>query len=233
MLRIGLLQCDSLDAPHAAIDGDYDVLVADLVGGDGVAVEAYRVDLGEFPTSVTSCDGWVVSGSRHGVEDDLEWITSLTSFVGRAVERDRPVAGICFGHQVVAAALGAPVGRADVGWNIGAIDYQLTATAPGEQGGAGTEFALIASHRDQVLGLPDGADLLATSERCPIAGFTLDEHVVTVQGHPEFTPALATSLYRARSRSLEPAEVDRAIATLTTPLANERVGAWMLDVFGR
>lgn len=251
MVRLGLLQCDSLDPPHVDIDGDYDGLFTGLLSRPGLEVEVYRADHGQLPGSVADCDLWLVPGSRESVYDDIEWIVDLRRLVGRILEAEVPLAGVCFGHQMIAQELGAPVAKAEGGWNIGAIEYRLHRPPPGEarpapaevgvagdddddgRAGDDTAFALIASHQDQVLELPDGAELLASAPTCPVAGYTIGDRVVTVQGHPEFGPELAASLYRSRVERIGAEPVAAALDTLERPLARQRVADWFAAMVGR
>jgi GMP synthase-like glutamine amidotransferase len=229
-VRIGLLQCDRLDPEDAAVDGDYDVLFEALLAGRGLDLVRYRADQGHLPTSTTDCDGWIIPGSRLSVYDDVEWIHGLARFTERVLADDRPLVGVCFGHQMIGRVLGAPVERAPGGWNIGAIDYRLHWSAPGESAigdpARPNSFRLVASHRDQVLELPSGAELLASAPTCPVAAFTAGR-ALAIQGHPEFTAALARSLHRKRLGAVGPERVADADASLDTPLDRDRVGAWI------
>lgn len=234
-MRIGLLQCDRLDPEDAAVDGDYEVLFDRLLSGRGLDLVRYRADLGQLPASTTEGDGWIIPGSRLSVYDDVEWIHGLARFTERVLADDRPLVGVCFGHQMIGRVLGAAVERAPGGWNIGAIDYRLHRPAPGESviddavrsdGGHLDGFRLVASHRDQVLELPSGAELLASAPTCPVAAFTAGR-ALAIQGHPEFTAALARSLHRKRLDAVGPQRVADADASLETPLDRDRVGAWI------
>src|SRR5690625_7347162 len=69
-----------------------------LPGGE---LPVYRVVDGELPPSTTSCDAWVITGSRHGVYDDLPWIAALEDWVVQLWQRRGRRSGGCFGHQVL------------------------------------------------------------------------------------------------------------------------------------
>ena len=233
MLRLGLLQCDSLDQPHGDVDGDYDVLFTGLVSRPDVEMVIHRPDLGDLPRSPADCDAWLVPGSRHSVYDEIEWIVELRRFVARLLAAERPTIGVCFGHQMIAQEMGAPVGRAEIGWNIGAIDYELHRPPPREGETAPPSFTLIASHQDQVFELPHGAELLASAPTCPVAGYTDGDRILAVQAHPEFGPDLARSLYRSRVGRLGADRVETALSTLGRPLDRGRVSDWIVEVARR
>lgn len=256
MVRLGLLQCDSLDRPHRDVDGDYDTLYRALLARPGVEVVVYRADHGQLPSSLHECDTWIIPGSRESVYDEtIAWILGLRRLVARLIESEQRVVGVCFGHQMVGLELGAEVAKAPGGWNVGAIEYQIHRPPPGESDllcGAGPRsisgdrtirdetslggpssrtdrFRLIASHQDQVLELPPGAELLASAPTCPIAGTMVADRVLTIQGHPEFGPGVATSLFEGRVERLGAEVVSAALASLDAPLDRPRVADWIID----
>ncbi len=227
--RVGLFLLDSIDEPHRSIAGDYDVLFTELFApllGEGVEFRLYDARTGELPDHA-ECDGWVIPGSRQSVYEDDAWIGELRTWTTEALERRTPLAGICFGHQLIAQAMGAPVGRSDGGWNIGVIDYEVHAK-PAHVVEVPERYRLIASHQDQVFELPAGAELFASSPRCPVAGFSVDDHVLCVQGHPEFEAPLAASLYRSRVERIGRQPVDEALATLDRSPDRHLVARWLL-----
>lgn len=224
-ITVGVLLIDSIDEPHRSIAGDYDRLYTDLLTFDDVEVVLFD-GAAELPDH-GDCDGWVIPGSRCSVDDDEPWIPSLESWASEALDRSVPLAGVCFGHQLIARVTGAPVGRALSGWTIGAIDYEVC-HRPAWIDGLPDRFRLLASHQDQVFELPAGASLFATAESCPIAGYTIDDTVLCVQGHPEFVPELAASLYRSRVGRIDQVAIDRAIETLDRPLDRDLVAGWLV-----
>ncbi len=229
MFRLGFLQCDNLDHPHVDVAGDYDALFGALLAAPGLELVGYRAHHGHLPTSTRECDAWLIPGSRLSVYDDIAWIHDLTSFTQRILDDERPLVGVCFGHQLIGRLLGAPVARAETGWTIGAVRYRLHQCAPGEishPGPSPDHFTLIASHQDQVLELPDGTTLLADSPGCPVAGFTT-ANVLTIQAHPEFGAPLAESLYRSRIERIGQTRFEAALATLGRPLDRSRVAGWI------
>lgn len=219
-MRIGLLLVDNLDPQHAAVDGDYDALYRWMFDAPDVELESFPVHLGRLPAAPTLADAWVIGGSRRSVYDDDAWIHALRRFVRDAYDADATLVGICFGHQLVADVLGGRAGPSDGGWCVGATTYSRP---------DGSTFDLLASHRDQVLELPHGAEVTLTAERCPVAGFRIGDQVITVQGHPEFSGALAASIYAARRALLGDAATDAAIASCDRRLGRRQVADELLE----
>ena len=228
-MRLGLLLVGHVAATSTDIAGDYPELFAALLGPD---VELVRYDLDEdrFPGSGRECDGWLLSPSRCSVYDAHPWITSAEDLLRELLVTERPYVGICFGHQLAAQALGAPVQRASDGWQVGVRDYEIVAPQSWMRPRR-SSVALVASHEDQVLAVPDGAELLARADGCPIAGLTIGDRAWTLQPHPEFVPELADDLLHRRVELIGAAKVDAARATLRRPLDRQVVGGWIREFF--
>jgi GMP synthase-like glutamine amidotransferase len=228
-MRVGLLLVGHVAATSTHIAGDYPELFSALLGPD-VELVRYDLDQDRFPETGRECDGWLLSPSRCSVYDPHPWIASAEDLLRELVDTERPYVGICFGHQLVAQALGAPVRRAAEGWQVGVHDYEIV-THRGWMRPATTSVALIASHEDQVLAVPDGAELLARSAGCPIAGLTIGDRAWTIQPHPEFVPDLADDLLGRRVELIGAAKVRAARASLDRRLDRLVVGAWINAFF--
>lgn len=228
-LQIGLLLCDHLDDDVAAQVGDYTELYPDVFTPAGVELRVYDVTAGELPDRLDECHGWIVSGSRRSTYDDEGWIRRLEELVRRIVDERRPMVGICFGHQLTAQALGGRVERAEVGWGVGVKSFEVVAPTPWME--PVEEFRILMSHRDQVTVLPEGAELVATADYCPVGAYRIEDHVFCVQGHPEFVPELSRILLGKRREVIGGDVVDTALATLGDRLDRERVVAWMAEFF--
>ena len=224
-LRVGLLVVDSIDEPHRRIAGDYFDLFEGLLAPHGVDLVSHDGRSSDLPGSDT-CDGWIVPGSRASVHDDLHWRPRLTEWVLGALDSAVPLVGVCFGHQLIAQALGAPVAKSELGWNVGAIGYDVLGAPPGAPH-TPASFRILASHQDQVLELPPGATLLASAPTCPIAAYSYGGHVYCVQGHPEFVPEQAASIYSSRIEQLGRDTYETAMRSLDRSLDNDLVGAWI------
>ncbi len=228
-MTIGLLLCDHLDPDVAEVVGDYTELFPAAFGPAGIDLRVYDVTAGQFPATTDECDGWVISGSRRSVYEDEGWIRDLHDVAHELVTRERPVAGICFGHQLIARTLGGTVERAEVGWGVGVREFRVVAPGPTMDPDT-MSFSILTSHRDQVLVLPEGAQLVATAEYCPVGAYRIGEHVLCVQGHPEWVPALSRLLIGRRREQIGDDTSDAALASLEQPLDHGRVVSWMAGV---
>jgi GMP synthase-like glutamine amidotransferase len=210
-VRVGLLECDPVHHERR-----FAALLPD------VTIVPYDVWNGALPASPEECDAWLCGGSRASVYDDEPWIPPLLSFVRSVRDAGRPYVGVCFGHQVLAAALGGRVERAPVGWGAGA--HRLSVTD-------GSSLNLLFMHQDQVVELPHGGSVLGSAEHCPIAMMRAAPAMVGIQPHPEFSADFVAKLLDDRELRIGAEKTAAARASLTSGPTDEAAAAqWMLDV---
>ena len=232
MTRVGLLVVGHVDPKSVAIAGDYPELFEGLLGPFGVALVPYALDEGRFPASLRECDGWICSPSRQSAYDDLPWIADAEELHREIIRDEHAYVGICFGHQLLAQALGGRVARAGDGWGVGVQEYALVESLPCMEPRL-DRVALIASHQDQVVDVPGAARVIATNDSCPVAGLAVGDRAWTLQGHPEFVPSLADHLLAGRVELIGAERVAQARASLTRPLDRTVVGRWIAQFFAR
>ncbi|MEM8698769.1 MAG: type 1 glutamine amidotransferase, partial [Pseudomonadota bacterium] len=102
---IGILETGRLPDALLPRHGSYPDMFMRLLRGHGFAFQSWPVLDGDFPPGVASCDGWLITGSRHGAYEGHAWIPPLEAFIREAVSAEIPMVGICFGHQIMAQAL--------------------------------------------------------------------------------------------------------------------------------
>ncbi|MFL6743677.1 MAG: type 1 glutamine amidotransferase, partial [Sphingomicrobium sp.] len=176
---------------------------------------------GQLPDA-TAHDAVLITGSPAGVYDPLPWIDPLQQFIRAA--KDSRMVGVCFGHQVMAEALGGHVVKSEKGWSTGLHRYAIVRAEPWMDGA--DEVAVPASHQDQVVVQPPKTEIVAASEFTPFAALAwTDRPAISFQFHPEFSPEFAKALIAER-HDVAP-EPNAAMASLDAPNDNARVGAWM------
>ena len=231
-MRLGILQADHVDPGPRSRFGDYPQMFAGTLGGalgKDAAFEFYDVRGGHYPRCVDDCDGYLITGSRASVYNDEPWIARLTDFVRELNEVRARTVGICFGHQLIAHALGGVVERASVGWGVGVHAWEVIGDLPWLRPRLG-EIRLQASHQDQVGTLPDGALLLASSRFCPHAAFAVGDHLFALQGHPEFSRDYAEYLIRRRRDQLG-AAFEPALRSFGTPTDEDAIAQWIAGFY--
>lgn len=205
-MQIGILQTGH--APDALIGrtGDYGEMFQRLLAGQGLSFRTYSVVDMEFPDGVHDCEGWLLTGSRHGAYEDLPFIEPLEEFIRKAYAEGVPMVGICFGHQIIAQALGGKVEKFQGGWQVGPTRYKMD----------GGDLTLNAWHQDQVVEKPAEAEVVGSSPFCANAALVYGDRAFSVQAHPEFDNEFLSGLILARGKGLIP---DRLLAEAEAALA--------------
>lgn len=238
-MKIGVIQTGRVRGELAATHGEYPHMFAKLLNGTAPRFDLRTVALvdGDPLPDPASADGWAITGSRHGVYDDIEWIGPLKAFLRDARAARRPIVGVCFGHQILAEALGGKAVKHEGGWRLGAnrfdvTDARWTPDAP-------QQLTLHSVHQDQVVEIPDDAKVWATAPGCRFAGLTFGDpaapDAVSIQPHPEFDAPFARALTEKLHQDgrVTDAVAEPALASIGGPVDNAAVGRMLGDYLAR
>jgi GMP synthase-like glutamine amidotransferase len=229
-LRIGLLGCDDVPERLKHIAGGYRDMFEALLAPHMPNLDLVWFDVikGALPENPDVCDGYICTGSRYSVYENRDWILRLQAHVRELATARKPFVGICFGHQVLAQALGGEVAQAEQGWGVGILEMSIVQPEawmlPPRQ-----QCRLQYMHADQVQRLPPQSEVLATASHCPIAMFRVNRMMLGIEGHPEFPAPYVDALIEARREQIGSARAEAALACLRGPVDSQTVARWIAN----
>lgn len=219
-MKIAVLETGVPPDPLLDEFGSYPDMFGELLG-PGFELETFDAEKGQLPDP-NAHGAYMITGSPAGVYDPLPWIAPLMQFIREA--RTSKIIGVCFGHQVMAQALGGEVIKSPKGWSAGLNRYEVLRPQPWTNGER--SIAIPASHQDQVVAQPPNTTVVAASDFTPFAALAWqDRPAISFQFHPEFSPAYAKALIEKRYDRVN--TPDAAIASLDEPNDNARVADWI------
>ena len=228
-LNICILDNDKLHPSVVDTYVSYGAMTETMFRAAGVAWRFERFDTtrGAYPASFDAYDAVLLTGSKADSFSDEPWVRTLRERTSELLRQRKKLLGICFGHQLIAHCLGAQVGRAPNGWGMGRMSYEWLGAEPLKPAATDATVNLLASHQDQVLSLPEGATLLARSEFCPIAAYSIDDRVFCIQPHPEFVEDYSASILARRPDSVSADRRAQVRADMALPHDGLEVARYM------
>ncbi|WP_075997742.1 type 1 glutamine amidotransferase [Salaquimonas pukyongi] len=225
-MKIGILQTGHVPEDLVKQHGEYPAMFERMLSGHGFTFETWAVVDNELPDSIYSADAWLITGSRHGAYEDHAFIPPLEAFIRKAYAAEVPLAGICFGHQILAQALGGKVVKFPGGWGLGQTVYKM-----GEE-----EIELLALHQDQVVEKPEAAEVIASTDFCANAGLAYPGangiKAISFQPHPEFSTQYLRDLIVTRSGVAFPEEQgNAALSSVKEKNDSDKIAQQLADFF--
>lgn len=194
-MHIATLVTNTDESPFAQVRDKDDVKFIKLIKlvRPDWTIESFWVKDDEFPQDLSQFDGVMISGSPASVHDDAPWVARLEGLIRQIVDQGLPVFGACFGHQVIAKALGGTVGYNPGGWVMGRVETKVTDPAPW-MADTPKVLNLYGAHKEQVTQMPKDARILTQTDGCEVGGFAIGNQVYTTQYHPEISPEFMADL---------------------------------------
>jgi GMP synthase-like glutamine amidotransferase len=226
---IGILACDHVgpELLDAARGRDYDVMYTQLLQSaePSIRTRSYDVVGGELPQSPDECDGWIITGARYDAYRDDPWIVALREFIRQVHAQRARLVGVCFGHQVVAHALG---GRAEhTGtWKAGPQELHVEATDWFEGG----SVVIHAMHQDVASVVPPDGRTIGRGTTADHPVYLVADNILCVQDHPEYDASYIAGLVESRRPRMGDEVTDTALARIDDVATdNDVVATWIAN----
>ncbi|MZR30177.1 type 1 glutamine amidotransferase [Sneathiella litorea] len=220
---VGIIQTGRIGGSLGVKYGEYPDMFKELFEDEPFDFVTYAAIDMQLPKHPLECDAWVITGSKHGVYEDFNWVKPLEAFIRKLIASGQPTVGICFGHQLMAQAMGGRVEKFAGGWSVGRTIYSDVLN--------NREARLLSFHQDQVVQAPENAELILTSDFCQFAGLKYSPSCFSLQPHPEHTlPFLVDLINQRRGVQLDPDFADDSLASLAESNDQQQYGQWIAEI---
>ncbi len=233
-MKLGiLLLCDHVHPTLQNKHDDYTEMFSSLLLSVDPSLELvfYDVVNDHFPCDIHICDVYMSTGSKFSVNDGLLWIKKLSAFIKTLHMARIGFVGICFGHQLIASALGGKVEQVDKGWGIGVSTALVAAEKSWMQPQPQTQIKsinVVISHKEQITQLPSASEVLMANDFCPYSMFQVSDYFLGIQGHPEFSGEYAKDLINLRKGQIPSDTVTKGLASLVNKPDSKIIMQWLL-----
>ena len=228
-MKVSVLETGKLPENLENRFGDYPKMFSDLFNELNVPHEIKSFDLinYKFPINLDNTDLWLITGSSFGVYEKIPWISKLKNLIQKIYLLKIPLVGICFGHQIIAEALGGKVEKSHKGWGVGVHKYKRK-LKPKWSEKVGDFFSGYVSHQDQVIIKPENAYSIYGSDFCPNSILCYDDLekpvVVSIQSHPEFKKDCLEMIIHNRIGETIPTIIgNRGLESLNKKIDNQKI----------
>jgi GMP synthase-like glutamine amidotransferase len=204
-------------------------MVERMFASEGFAFETIHLDKGQQLPDPATLEATLIMGSAAGVYDThFEWMDPLRDYIRKAYAAKTPMVGICFGHQIMADALGGDVRKSEKGWGLGRHVYAVKSRPAPIGGSTLPEFAIACSHQDQVIEPPTEAETFLSSAFTPHAGLAYrNGTAMSLQPHPEFEDDYTLALAEFRRGKAPDATIDTALASISRASDSHEIAGYL------
>jgi len=234
-MKLTIIQAGEVPPPLRADFGSYPPMYMRMFdeAGFGFAYDTVPIhDGAEFPDP-EKLEAIVITGSSAGVYEDHAWLSPLRAFIRGAYAANTPMLGICFGHQIMADALGGDVRKSEKGWGLGRHTYNVK-DRPAFLATDLPALSIACSHQDQVIVPPREAEVYLASDFTPNAGLAYrNGRALSMQPHPEFLDDYVLALAELRRGRAPDEVVDKAVASMASPSHSKDMAVWLGNFLSR
>lgn len=231
-MKITLIKCMTLPENLKRIHGDVNDIFLKYFNKHRpeIKMDIYDAEKGQLPDSNHYTDGFLFSGSASSSYEQKKWINGTKKFIRQLHQERRKMVGICFGHQIIAEALGGKVVKSDQGWGVGVQSVSIKMKKDWMRPYLDNPTVLV-SYQDQVEVLPPKAEVLGMNSHCRYFMFSIKNNVLGIQGHPEVEKELAAALFNSRINRLGITLAQKAIKSLENNVSSEIWFNWICNYF--
>lgn len=232
-MKITIVQTGDVPEPLQPQFGDYFRMFARMfdTADSGFEYELVVANANSLLPNSSEMTAIVITGSPAGVYDDLPWIEPLRVFIREAYAAGIPMLGICFGHQIMADALGGVVRKSEKGWGVGRHSYNVV-FKPEFMANAPETLSISCSHQDQVITPPETAQVILSTPFTPNAGLYYENgKALSFQPHPEFEDSYALALSELRREVLGTEKADEAAASFSASSDSHLLARYIVNFF--
>jgi GMP synthase-like glutamine amidotransferase len=216
-MQLTIIQTGDVPVPLRERFGPYPDMFSAMfeAAGAGFSYATVRAHDGAALPDPAGLDAILITGSAAGVYEDHAWLPGLRDFIRGAYATETKMIGICFGHQIMADALGGDVRKSEKGWGLGRHSYGVTRREVLAMDA--TDLRIACSHQDQVIAPPPEAEVFLASAFTPNAGLAYrNGRALSLQPHPEFTDDYARALVDLRRGRAPDDVVEQALGSFGT-----------------
>ncbi|KEI35325.1 glutamine amidotransferase, class I [Francisella sp. W12-1067] len=231
-MKIAILQTDHIPEHRREMaGGNYPEMFANLFFKLSLIVDFDIFDVTEqdYPSDYDIYDGFIITGSKATAFDNLPWISKLKSTIVELYNSSKKIIGVCFGHQILAQALGGRVERATKGFSVGIKNVKIL-TKKSWMEPFHHYLSLLFYHQDMIVELPTGAELIGTSGYCQIQMFCISNQIFGIQAHPEMLKTHNYALIKEYQDEIKN-EFQHALESLRIRDNSLVIGHWMANFF--
>ncbi|MBT7410032.1 MAG: GMP synthase [Methylococcales bacterium] len=229
-MKMAILETDVLTQELQLEFGSYGKMFKALLQDHNKNIEFGVFDVVNtcYPVLIDDFDVYLITGSKSSVYEERAWIKQLKQFLYEVIESKKIIIGICFGHQLIAELLGGKTQKSSKGWGVGVAKSQVILKKPWMLPVSDT-FSIIVSHQDQVTQLPDNAELIASNDFCLHAMYQINNQILCLQGHPEFSKKYSQSRMLSRLKLIGERDIKKGIESLNQPIDDQLIAQWIVN----